>query len=375
MLDTIAQGVRGTFRHAAFFDVDETLISAKTMVEFLRHWHETHGDDGCAFRAASNRLQAMAASGIPRSEINREYYRRFAGVSRAHLTEAGKAWWGEYRRKPRAFVPAVRQALEDHRAAGDAVVLVSGSFAGVLDPIAREVGAQQVLCTELTADADGVLTGEVLQPMIGPQKAAGAAVAITGLGLSAADCFAYGDHESDLDLLRLVDHPRVVGGDAVLREHAATYGWPVLPGAEASALPVIHTDPMSRSTDSVSQGEEAMKQRITTPQEQRGTGQQPAEAYWVICRQWADAGIGGSEDVTDIQRATGPLAALESLTAWCRTGMAGSLAWVVCTTEPSPYEVPALPTGELVAAARAEAGALGDDGGRRLDRALGALRA
>ncbi|MFJ1967241.1 hypothetical protein ACIO93_01070 [Streptomyces sp. NPDC087903] len=98
----------------------------------------------------------------------------------------------------------------------------------------------------------------------------------------------------------------------------------------------------------------------------------PAPAYWVICRQWP-SGEAGSEDATDMERAPGPLAALEALTAWRRTAPADSLAWVVCTIAAFPYDVPALQAEELVAAARAEAEALGSRGARRLSRALAGL--
>ncbi|MEU9393492.1 hypothetical protein AB0D86_26260 [Streptomyces sp. NPDC048324] len=100
----------------------------------------------------------------------------------------------------------------------------------------------------------------------------------------------------------------------------------------------------------------------------------PAPTYWVICRQWP-SDEAGSEDATDMERASGPLAALEALTAWRRTAPADSLAWVVRTTATFPYDVPALQAEELVSAARAEAEALGPRGARRLSRALSSLTA
>ena len=98
----------------------------------------------------------------------------------------------------------------------------------------------------------------------------------------------------------------------------------------------------------------------------------PAPSYWVMCRQWS-TDEAGSEDSTEIERAAGPLAALEALTAWRRAAPEASLAWVVRTSAPFPYDVPALQAEELVAAARAEAEALGLRGARRLTRALAGL--
>jgi HAD superfamily hydrolase (TIGR01490 family) len=126
-------------------------------------------------------------------------------------------------------VAATVTALARHRAAGHIVVLVSGSFRACLDPLARELGARLVLCTEPIVDADGRLTGEVRQPMIGSVKVASVAAAMTTLGVRPADCHAYGDHASDLGMLAQVGHPAVVGTDTVLVAHATLHGWPVLP--------------------------------------------------------------------------------------------------------------------------------------------------
>jgi phosphoserine phosphatase len=42
------------------------------------------------------------------------------------------------------------------------------------------------------------------------------------------DCYAYSDSVTDLPLLEVVGHPRVVNPDRALRRIAAARGWPVL---------------------------------------------------------------------------------------------------------------------------------------------------
>lgn len=230
----------GPARRLAFFDVDETLITAKSMFDFLRHWLARDGDDGVRrYEREHGRLRTAAASGLPRTEINRAYYRLFAGVARAELTAAGAQWYAAYRARPDAFVAASVAALTAHRSAGDRVVLVSGSFRACLEPLAADLGADLVLCSEPVVADDGTLTGEVRRPMIGRAKATAAAETILRHGARAEDCFAYGDHSSDLDLLCTVGHPTVVGRDPVLAEHAEANGWPVLPDAAAPASSVL----------------------------------------------------------------------------------------------------------------------------------------
>lgn len=213
-------------RRAAFFDADQTLITVTSPVDF---WHYWSGAAPTSRFAVGRRLPEMTP-GSDREELNRAYYRLFAGVPSDELLRAGERWYHAYRARAGGFVPATLAALRRHRAAGDLVVLVSGSPRACLAPLAVDLGADRVICAEQEVAADGRLTGGIVRPVIGPAKAEAAAELMRRLGLAPADCYGYGDHHTDLALLELVGHPTVVGADPVLAERAARTGWPVLPG-------------------------------------------------------------------------------------------------------------------------------------------------
>ena len=233
-----SRGVETTTK-AAFFDVDETVITAKSMFIFLRYWMERRDGNSDAYQQVVADFRAQVESGAYRTEINRSYYRLFTGVPYADLLAAGQDWYREYRESPDAFVGATLSALAWHRARGDLVVLVSGSFRACLEPLATELLADRVVCTEPIVDEQGRLTGEVVRPMIGTNKAAAVAETVGALGLIPEDCFGYGDHSSDLQMLLQTGHPRVVGEDPVLLEHARSKGWPVLSAHPAPIRPLL----------------------------------------------------------------------------------------------------------------------------------------
>ncbi|MEU3771903.1 HAD-IB family hydrolase [Streptomyces sp. NPDC032472] len=219
----------GAGRAVAFFDLDETLIRTKSMLGYLDfHW-AAEGAPPERFRRARQELLARAAAGVPREELNRAYYRHFRGCPQQRLAETGRAWFRQELARGRLFHPPALAALRRHRRAGDTTVLVSGSFAACAGPVAAALSVDRVLCT-VPEVVDGVLTGEVSTPVIGEEKAVRARALMRSLAADPQDCHAYGDHASDLPLLRAVGRAVVVGDDPVLREHARRAGWQLLPG-------------------------------------------------------------------------------------------------------------------------------------------------
>lgn len=216
---------------AAFFDVDETLVGFKSMFRFLAFHLDRRGESPDTYARLTGELHRAAARGTPRTEINRRYYRLFAGESAEALAESGRAWFAtELEGAP--FLPGPTARFAGHLERGDFTVLVSGSFFACLDPVAEHLGAHWAFGTRPVIRR-GALTGEVVTPMIGAAKGATARAVAAVRGLDRSQCTAYGDHASDLDLLASVGHPVVVGDDPVLSAHALLAGWEQITGTEA----------------------------------------------------------------------------------------------------------------------------------------------
>jgi HAD superfamily hydrolase (TIGR01490 family) len=202
-----------------FSDVDETLIGRKSMVDFLHfHFAGRYGAHGALRSAAvADGLRERLAAGMSREEANRRFYQSWAGEPAAAVAASGERWFAQRSRDPGFFVPHTLAALRAHRAAGAVVALVSGSLPAVLGPIAAEVGAAHLLCATPEV-RDGVLTGELVG---GPVIAEGKRRCVRELlrrypEVDQGDCFAYGDHGSDLPMLAEVGHPVIVGDDPAL---------------------------------------------------------------------------------------------------------------------------------------------------------------
>ena len=212
---------------AAFFDVDETLLNAGSLFEFLRFWLTRQGDDGCAYDRVTTEVRGLAELGTDRAVVDRVLFRPWAGASADELSAAGEDWYRSVRTRPAGFVRSGPASLSRHRAAGRTVVLVSGSFAACLAPPARDLGADPVICTSPVVGADGLLTGEVVVPMIGDARRRAVEDVIAARGLDPAAGHAYGDHVSDPGMLGAAGHAYAVSSHAPLPAHARARNRPV----------------------------------------------------------------------------------------------------------------------------------------------------
>ncbi len=213
----------------AFFDVDETLITVKSMFRFLVYDFKARGLSRGAYKEAAQALQARSAAGVSRQQTNREYYRLFAGRPVDETLANGRAWFdAEFAGGGLLHQPAVA-ALRHHQREGAAIVLVSGSFRPCVEPLAELLGVEEIVCSEPEIVA-GYYTGHLEHPVIGVEKGRLAVEVLERHKVSPDRAVAYADHSSDLPLLRAVGRPVVVGDDSVLGAHVARTGGGTLPG-------------------------------------------------------------------------------------------------------------------------------------------------
>ena len=221
----------------AFFDVDETLIGIKSMFsfrDFYLRWTFGVEQGAAAQKHAQTQVQEQVVRGLERTEINRLFWESFRGFEQTDVQQAAYAWHQQVRQKPGYFIQQAVAALRQHQQEGTEPVFVSGSCIDILMPLATELGVKTLLTNRLEVE-QGRFTGKLLPPQtIGAGKRQAMVDFLEESDALACDCYAYGDHLSDLPLLETVGHPRVVAGNTDLVSVARHRGWPVL-GTSAHA--------------------------------------------------------------------------------------------------------------------------------------------
>ncbi len=211
-------------RPAALFDVDRTLLRIDSATLYLRQ-QRARGEAGfrdvlrLAFWRFEYTLGVVDAPAVARRVLG-----RYAGRSEAELAASFEEWF------PRYALPELslrgREVVRTHRARGDLVALLSGAPRYALEPLARELGIEHVVATEVETE-HGRLTGCVLGLCYGPAKVEFAARLLAAHGSSFETTTFYSDSITDRPMFERVACPVAVNPDFRLRRLARQRCWPI----------------------------------------------------------------------------------------------------------------------------------------------------
>lgn len=226
MSSSLTSDLKG--RRAAFFDVDDTLISVKSMFDFFTYWTQVKNlpDVKMQFEAS---FHVLRESKNPREVLNRLYYCFFAGHDLSELENVGRQWFNKNIIDKDFFIDKTLRRLRQHQNEGDLIVFISGSMLPLLQPIADYLNVEHILCTELLSNHQGILTGEIGDiQTIGQGKAVAMQQFAIRENIKMAESYAYGDDISDIGMLSATGNPVYVGNDLVMFVYAKEHYWEIL---------------------------------------------------------------------------------------------------------------------------------------------------
>lgn len=218
----------------AYFDYDGTIIDGYSAGAFYRRRLRE-------FDVGAVELLRTIASGLRGIRTNDDF-REFLALTLA--TWEGRTEEELFDLGRELFVSEIAGQLHQeawelvatHKECGHVVVMASSATRFQVQPMADELGADRVLCTELEV-RDGVLTGRPEgTPLWGPGKAAAVVADAAERGVDLAHCFAYANGTEDVDFLAEVGHPVAVSPTDALRALATEQGWPILDCAPRGGL-------------------------------------------------------------------------------------------------------------------------------------------
>jgi HAD superfamily hydrolase (TIGR01490 family) len=216
---------RGT---GAFFDMDNTILSASSGRLYLRYLREIGYVSWYKwiYISAQVGLYILGVTDFPR--LMSRLMLHAVGTGEDEAWRLSQAWFDTMLRH--FIAPGAPERIAWHREQGHRVVIISAATQFAVQPVAQALGLERsYLATQLEI-VNGHFTGRVIEPACygaGKVLLAGKYAAMHGLDLG--ESYFYTDSHHDLPLLEAVGHPVAVNPDAKLRRAAARSGWPITP--------------------------------------------------------------------------------------------------------------------------------------------------
>jgi len=213
-------------RVAACFDLDGTLIAGYS-ARFLGQEQLRQRELGLSDIVRT--LGVAVGAGLGRAsfeDLLKVGADPWKGRAHEDLEEMGQRLFKQ--KVEPVIYPEMRELVRAHKRQGHTVVLASSATAYQVEPVARFLDVDDVLCNRYTVK-DGVLTGDVDRPVLwGPGKADAVQKFARDRHVDLGQSYFYADGDEDLALMHLVGHPRPVNPGKRLSKVAENRGWPVL---------------------------------------------------------------------------------------------------------------------------------------------------
>jgi len=211
---------------AAFFDMDNTVLRVDSGMSWTKFLYRRGELPRSMIAKAIYWSTLYKLAVLDMEAVFTRLCEDLRGDSEDEMIAKCDIWYRE--QVAREIAPAARVAVEHHRRAGHVVVLATGSTCYAARPVARGVGIDHVLSSELEVDpATGAFTGAASALGFGHHKVTLAERWATLHGIDLAASYFYSDSYNDLPMLQRVGTAIAVNPDTRLRRLARRRGWAV----------------------------------------------------------------------------------------------------------------------------------------------------
>jgi len=221
---------------AAFFDLDKTILAKSSSFAFARPFYREGliGRSDVIRSAYAQFVYLASGADHDQMETMREYMSKLVTGWEVEKVQAIVGETLDDIVDPMVYEEAVL-LIDEHKAAGRDVIIISSSGTDVVEPIGQRLGADLAIGTQVAIEG-GEYTGEILFYAYGEGKAEAMRSLAEERGYDLADSYAYTDSHTDLPMLEVVGHPVAVNPDSELRRIAIEREWPINDFAKPVAM-------------------------------------------------------------------------------------------------------------------------------------------
>lgn len=209
----------------ALFDFDGTIIAGYSATAML--WEKIKRREMTAEELVetANVMAQYSMGGMGFSGLMSAASKFMKGVTEDSYFEFGEELYEKH--IARKVYPESRELIEAHMAKGHTVAIVSSATIYQIEPTARDLNIEHVLCSQYEVE-NGEFTGNIIRPLcFGEGKVIAAEKLAEEHKLDLSKSYFYSDSDDDLELLERVGKPRPLNPNSKLTEISKERGWPL----------------------------------------------------------------------------------------------------------------------------------------------------
>lgn len=219
-----------TKQNLTLFDLDNTLLAGDSDFQ----WGQFLIGEGILNREEHHNRNVQFHEDYKRGELDINAFLKF---QLKHLSEHKRSFLDQLHAKYMQAVirPMItdkaRALVEEHRAKGDLMMIITATNSFITNPIATELGIEYLIGTD-PEQKDGEFTGGFTGvPSFQEGKVTRLNAWLEVRGEKLADypvSYFYSDSQNDLPLMKLVTNPVAVDADETLTAYAKSHHWPII---------------------------------------------------------------------------------------------------------------------------------------------------
>lgn len=209
----------------AFFDFDGTMMAGFSATEFIKEQVKRGEMSVSDFVETVSTIGSFSLGNTGFSGLMTASAKLMKGVPESNYIQFGEDVY--QKQIARLIYPESRALVKAHLDKGHTVAIVSSATPYQVEPAARDLDIDTVLCSQLEVE-NGEFTGDIVRPLCwGEGKVIAAESLALDRGVDMSQSFFYTDSDDDIELLERVGKPQPLNPNSRLVEISEKRGWPI----------------------------------------------------------------------------------------------------------------------------------------------------
>ncbi len=211
---------------AAFFDIDNTILSKNTGTLYMQFLYKNNLTSRWRIWKSIYWWTKYRLNLVDMENLSIRIMKDYKGEDERRTAEISRRWFEEMGKH--YIFPQIIEIIEEHRKKNHILATITAGTKYTAEPISEYLGIQHTICT-IPVVENSHFSGEFVKPLcFGEGKVYWAKKFAEEHNIDLKQSYFYTDSITDMPLLLEVGHPVIVNPDFLIRREATRRGWMVM---------------------------------------------------------------------------------------------------------------------------------------------------